>query len=557
MDCLGLPMRIRRHRFALALCTLLGVAACGGGSGGGDGAVAPPPPPPPPPAPTITTAEAVRFLRQATFGPTATSVARVQTLGYDGWITEQLGQAPSLQLTYMGTLPPPENAFVGQSNRMDAWFRHAITGNDQLRQRVAFALSEIMVVSDRGVLFDFPNGLAYYYDTLAQRAFGNYRDLMEAVTLTPAMGVYLSMLGNEKPDPARNIRPDENYARELMQLFTIGLVELGIDGTPVLDGQGQPIPTYDQSIIEGFAHVYTGWTFAGSPAFHQPSYIFAAPMQAYPAFHDTGTKKLLNGTVLPAGQTPQKDLDDALDNIFAHPNVGPFIGKQLIQRLVTTNPSPAYVARVARVFDDDGTGVRGNLGAVVRAILLDSEARAAPSGDAGGKLTEPLLRLTGVWRAYGARAVSGRYLFANPEVFFGQAPLRAPSVFNFFRPSYAPPGELRDRGLVSPEMEITNETTSSSVNNFLAYAIYLRHSQTPNLGDDDIVIDIDDELPYANDSALLVSRAAERLLGGAISNDLRGEAVALANRWPASEAATRVVEVIHTIASSPEYAVLR
>jgi uncharacterized protein (DUF1800 family) len=457
----------------------------------------------------------------------------------------------------MRSLPAPENAFEGQRNRMDAWFRFAINGEDQLRQRVAFALSEIMVVSDRGVLFNYPNGLAYYYDTLAQGAFGNFRDLMEAVTLTPAMGVYLSMLGNEKPDPARNIRPDENYARELMQLFTIGLVELDIDGRQTLDGDGQPIPTYDQSIIEGFAHVYTGWTFANSQSFHQPSYIFAAPMQAYPAFHDTGTKTLLNGVVLPAGQTPQKDLDDALDNIFAHPNVGPFICKQLIQRLVTTNPSPAYVARVARVFNDDGTGVRGNLRAVVRAILLDSEARAAPAGDAGGKLTEPLLRLVGVWRAYGAAAPSGRYLFPNPDLFFAQAPLRAPSVFNFFRPHYAPPGEIRDRGLVSPEMEITNETTTSSVNNYLAYAIYLRHSQVAGLGDDDIVIDIDAELPFANDAGVLATRAADRLLGGAISDGLRAEAVGMANRWPATERAARVVEVIHAIASSPEYAVLR
>jgi uncharacterized protein (DUF1800 family) len=554
-------MRVSGVRLAIVLGAMLVVNGCGGGSGGGTAPVQAPPapgaPPPPPPAPTISNADAARFLRQATFGPTEASVARVKSLGYSGWISEQLGAAPSLELPYMRSLPAPANAFEGQRNRLDAWFRNAITGPDQLRQRVAFALSEIMVVSDRGVLFDTPNGLAYYYDTLAQNAFGNFRALMEAVTLTPAMGVYLSMLGNEKPDAQRNIRPDENYARELMQLFTIGLVELREDGTPRLDGNGQPIPTYDQSIIEGFAHVYTGWTFANSASFRQPSYIYAAPMQAYPPFHDTGAKKLLRGVVLPAGQTPDQDLDAALDNIFAHPNVGPFIGRQLIQRLVTTNPSPAYVARVARVFNDDGTGVRGNLGAVVRAILQDDEARAAPSGDAGGKLTEPLLRLTGLWRAYDARATSGRYLFANPDAFFGQAPLRAPSVFNFFRPNYAPPGEIRTRGLVSPEMEITHETTSSSVNNYLAYAIYLRHSQTANLGADDIAIGIDAELPFANDLATLVARAADRLLGGAISQGLRDEALAMANRWPATQAATRVVEVIHTIATSPEYAVLR
>ena len=246
-----------------------------------------------------------------------------------------------------------------------------------------------MVVSQQGALIEAPFSLASYYDLLVENAFGNYRDLIEDVTLHPAMGVYLSMLGNERPDPASNIRPDENYARELMQLFSIGLVELNGDGSARLDGQNQAIPTYDQSIIEGFAHVYTGWTYAGfanfEDAFRTP-FNQVVPMQLYADFHDTGTKKVLNGVELPAGQTGAADLAAALDNIFDHPNVGPFIALRLIHRLVTSNPSPGYVERVAGVFNDNGSGIRGDLAAVVRTILLDDEARPDMRIEIDGKV---------------------------------------------------------------------------------------------------------------------------------------------------------------------------
>ena len=240
-----------------------------------------------------------------------------------------------------------------------------------------------MVVSQLGVLNNYPYGLASYYDTLSRNAFGNYRDLIEDVTLHPAMGVYLSMLGNEKPDAANNIRRDENYARELMQLFSIGLVELNLDGTVKTDTQGQPIPTYDQATIEAFAHVYTGWTFAGAPVFRGARATLTnqvIPMQLWQNFHDTGPKTLLNGFVVPAGQTGDQDLAMALDNIFNHDNVGPFLATRLIERLTTSNPSPQYVERVARVFNDNGQGIRGDLGAVVKAILLDAEARSDMMG---------------------------------------------------------------------------------------------------------------------------------------------------------------------------------
>jgi uncharacterized protein (DUF1800 family) len=537
-----------------AACVLL--VACGGGGGGSSAAPAAPPVVVPP-APSISVADAARFLRQASFGPTPADVAALRSAGYEQWIAGQVAAAPSLERPYMQALPAPASNAEGQANRVEAWLRHAVLGPDQLRQRVAFALSEIMVVSDRGALSAQPNGLAYYYDLLVQNAFGNFRELMEVVTLSPAMGVYLSMLGNEKPDAARNIRPDENYARELLQLFTVGLVELDPEGRERRDGDGIPLPAFDQSVIEGFAHVFTGWTFGGSTGFRTPSRNYERQMQAFAGFHDTGAKRLLNGVVLPPGQTPQQDLEAALDNIFAHPNVPPFISRQLIQRLVTANPSPAYVGRVARVFENDGSGTRGNLAAVVRAILLDAEARSPAAGDGNGKLTEPLLRLVAVWRAYGARAASGRYRYANPEAAFAQAPLRAPSVFNFFSPQYAPAGEIRTRGLVSPEMEITNETTTGTVDNQLATFIYTRNSTATNLGENDIFIDIDAELAFAGDAAVVVDRAATRLLGGAISAGLRADATAMVARIPASSAALRVAEAIHFIAASPEFAVLQ
>ena len=242
---------------------LVGVAGCGGGGGGSE-----PEPPVIPPAP-VTKAEAVLLLNQATFGALNNDVQSVIGMRQEAWIDNQLQQAPSLQLPHVQSVPPPIFQFQLQPDRVDIWFRNVLHGNDQLRQRVAFALSEIMVVSQLGALGDAPYALADYYDVLARNAFGNYRTLLQEVTLHPAMGVYLSMLGNEKPNPALNIRPDENYARELMQLFSIGLVELNTDGSEKVDAQNQPIPTYDQATIEGFAHVFTGWTWAGSPNFPQ------------------------------------------------------------------------------------------------------------------------------------------------------------------------------------------------------------------------------------------------------------------------------------------------
>lgn len=540
----------------LAICFSMLLGGCGSGDSGGGA----------PPANTgltdpnpfnLSNQDAMRFLRQATFGADADDMDELKSLGYEAWIDSQRTLNPSLQLPYMNSLAAPENNFEGQTNRIDAWFQNVLTKDDQLRQRVAFAFSEIMVVSQNSALFNTPRGLASYYDMLSRNALGNFRELIEEVTLHPAMGVYLSMLGNEKPDVDRNIRPDENYARESMQLFTIGLIELNLDGSPRLNSLGEEIPTYDQSIIEEFAHVYTGWVTGGSLGFYNRSNNYTIPMKAFPEFHDTGEKRLLNGLVLEAGQTPEEDLEAALDNVFNHDNVAPFISRQLIQRLVSANPSPDYIRRVASTFNDDGSGVRGNLFAVVKAILLDEEARVIQSGEYSGKLVEPIIRLTEVWRAYDASATNGRYIFPVPEVWFAQAPLRAPSVFNFFSPGYAPAGEIKNLGLVSPEMGITNETTTASTNNYLAWSIYLRNSSSEDLEPQSIFIDIESELPFAGNADELVSRVAARLTGGSISDALREQAVSMVELFPQGSEAFRVAEAINTIAASPEYATLQ
>ncbi len=547
---------VRRLRHLFILGAALALAACGGSSSGGSGGGSGQPPPPP----VISKADAFQFLNQATFGATEAEAARVQEIGYEAWIAEQLALPASVQLPFIQSLPPPQFPFQLQDDRVDIWFRHALGAPDQLRQRVAFALSEIMVVSQLGALNNAPFALADYYDLLARNAFGNFRTLIEDVTLHPAMGVYLSMLGNQKPNPALNIRPDENYARELMQLFTIGLVELAPDGTVRTDGRGDPIPTYDQAVIEGFAHVFTGWHFAGAPSFElaRPTPLNQVqPMQLYPDFHDTGPKQLLNGVVLPAGQSGEQDLAAALDNIFAHPNVGPFIATRLIERLVTSNPSPAYVARVAAVFDDNGTGLRGDLAAVVRAILLDDEARPDPRMDTDGKLKEPLLRLTQLWRAYDGTAATGSYGFQGAYILYGQGPLQSPSVFNFFSPFYAPPGEIKDRGLVAPELQIATEFQNTLLTNLFALYTFVNNQQNPDLRPDQVAIDLAEELAVAADTDALIDLVDGKLLGGEMSPTLRSEIAGMLGLIPASEGLARAAEAVYLTVTSPEYAYQR
>jgi uncharacterized protein (DUF1800 family) len=539
---------VTRRIAVIALAAAL--AACGGGGGGdgggpGGGAM-------PPPQPAITRQDAARFLRQASFGPTPAAIDRVIQLGYGDWIDAELAKPASLHTPYLRS----QGATPTQAQRLEAWTRFAVAGEDALRQRVAFALSQILVVSERSALGQYPLALSTYYDLLVAGAFGNYRELIEQVTLNPAMGVYLSMLGNQRPDPARNIRPDENYARELMQLFTIGLVELAPDGSVRRDPQGQPLSTYDQATIEGFAHVFTGWNFAGTLQAGRPTFDFERPMEPIEFLHDRGEKRLLGGAVLPAGQDARADLEAALDNIFAHPNVGPFVSRQLIQRLVASNPSPEYVRRVAARFEDNGRGVRGDLGAVVRAVLLDHEARNPPAG-AAGRLEEPLIRVMALWRAFGARSASGRYPLGFIDFLIEQGPLRASSVFNFYRPDYAPPGEMRELGLAAPEMQITHEATTAGLANVLAIWTFVYNSGNANLRPEDVYIDLAAEAALAGEPARLVDAVASKLTGGALSDGLRAELVEMIRLIPANLGTARAAEAVYGIVTAPEYAVLR
>jgi len=574
------------------------LASCGGGGGSsggssGSGVAAPP----------VSKVEAFRFLNQSTFGATEAEASRLIALGdsntaYTRWIDAQVAKPASLLLPALEAAypnPVPQGFNIGSLNavRLEGWFNNVVYGEDQLRQRVAFALSEIMVVSQVGALLNLPNATADFHDMLARNAFGNYRTLLEEVTLHPAMGVYLSMLGNQKAVAGTNLRPDENYAREMMQLFSIGLVELNIDGSNRLDAGGQPIPTYNQEIIEGFARVFTGWkwacsstvttcTFANTRPQLAPvtGYNQIKPMQLFADQHETGTKRLLaysgstltNGTI-PANQSGAQDLKDALDNVFNHSNVGPFISRQLIQKLVTSNPSPAYVQRVAEKFNNDGSGRRGNLEAVVRAILLDSEARGAATGAQAayaGKLKEPLLRLTQLWRAYNARSASGkigaaRNFAGGASAVFGQAQGSSPSVFNFFSPFFAPSGEIADAGRVAPEMQIATEYANTQIANFFWTQSLNRTQLATTLNADDMFINTTDELAIAADSEALVNRVAEKLLGGStqMSSALKSETKTQIERTsvpatnPTTALATRTADAIYLIVTSPEFALQR
>lgn len=529
-------------------------------------------------------AAAARFLAQATFGPTWEDMARVERLGYSGWIDEQVALPMSSQLRFLNAASAVSGGEMRREWRMDAWFLHAIGGRDpfdpqlmhrdQLRQRVAFALSEIFVLSDANsdLLGNAPHGVTDYYDTLARGAFGNFRKLLEDVTLHPAMGIYLSMMQNQKPDPARNIRPDENYAREVLQLFSVGLVRLNPDGSPILEN-GAKVPTYGQETVKGFAHVFTGWTFNGCGQFDCYFYdsdapAWVRPMQNHAAYHASAQAKqllvypgvALPGGVLPAGGDGPSDLRAALDNIFYHPNVGPYIGRQLIQRLVTSNPSPSYVARVAARFNDNGHGVRGDMKAVVTAVLLDPEAREAAYRPANfGKVREPLLRLTHVWRAMKARSQSGFMdEFWTIGYGMGQAPLSSPSVFNFFSPSYSPIGEPAQLGLAAPELQLATDFMLPGTEGYLGAKIYEVYVGAPDLDEHEVAIDLTDELPYAVRPADLIQRYNTLFLSGQMSARMRNVLLQRLNGMPADseeERRARVQEALYIIVNSPEYVV--
>jgi uncharacterized protein (DUF1800 family) len=497
-------------------------------------ASADPPVPEDPPAEGTLTGEPLkrdvsRFLMQATFGPTQTEIDALaadiesrggdRIAGYSAWIDAQFALDQTKLLDYVQAADAQEWALrgtdpinyttgdePGPNNRRRGWWTLAVKANDQLRQRVAFALGEIFVVSEAtdDIVQTRHYGAANYYDMLAANADGSYRALLGSVSHSPVMGKYLSSLKNQKAivDGSGKVlvSPDENYAREVMQLFSIGLVQLNADGSVKLNSSGSPTPTYTNSDITELARVLTGWSFSkangskasGYPvqdntnfnAGYGPQYFQASwlnPMRNFSTFHDSGSKVVL-GTTIAADLTGDQDLDTALDILANHPNTAPFVGRRLIQRLVTSNPGAGYIYRVAKVFDDDGTGRRGNLKAVVKAILLDREARnAAVALQVGhGKQKEPMLRYVQLLRAfsgasklplsdltaYGYPASQldnfpggvTRYRYPNTDTQLAQTPMRSPTVFNWFLPGYSPPGAIAAAGLVAPEMQLTTET---------------------------------------------------------------------------------------------------
>ncbi len=496
-----------------------------------------------------------------TFGPDAALIDEVARTGEAAWLDEQLALPPSRHLPivqrYLAeygfdvNADPPPGTF-----RRFAWWERTLTAPDQLRQRVAYALSQIFVVSDNvDDLFINPLGLASYYDTLLEHAFGNFRDLLRAVSLHPAMGVYLSHVNNGRTDPVAMTFPDENYAREVMQLFTIGLYQLNADGTPVLDGTGDRIPTYDNDDIREFSRIFTGLSFGpaqpGGPSFFGKELpVLHVPMRMFDDYHEPGEKRLLNGTVVPAGQSGLADIDAAVDNLFEHPNVGPFIGRLLIQRLVTSNPSPGYVARVAAAFAGDATTPRGDMARVIRAVLTDPEAAA------GIHLREPFLRYVALNRAVGVSSDDGTYpgLGFVAQFLLGQHVLSAPSVFNFYSPDFSPGGPLREAGLVAPEFQITTQSTIVGLTNLLAYTLFSPQAIDTPEGFASIRLELTDWTALADDTDALLDRIDLVLAAGTLDPATRG-AIADAIAPLEADPELRARLALYLAASAPAVAV--
>lgn len=569
-------------RFADIICYfIIGLLLQGCFDNGSDGSDAPSPPPAttippiivpvePPVLDEIDLNSASRLAARATFGLSYEKIAQIAQWGEENWLNIQFLIPPGLHKPVVdqlkqrqlsgefGAIEKEIDNFEFFFRRMALW-QQLMNSPDTLRQRVAFALSEIFVVSENvDALFADPYALSDYYDTLLVHAFGNYRDLLKAVTLHPSMGVYLSHVNNRKANPDKNTFPDENYAREVMQLFSIGLFELNRNGTLKRDDQGNPIPTYGNKEIREFAKIFTGLSFGGPGAhFGNPRPYFLAPMQMFDSQHTPGQKRLLNGVVVPAGQTGMQDVENALDNLFNHPNVGPFIGKLLIQRLVTSNPSSDYVERVAQAFNGESSGVRGDMKAVLRAVLLDPEAeeydRAAIDF---GKLREPLLRYTALLRQFNASSADG--FFANLGIFVQelarQHPLSAPSVFNFYLPTYSPSGEIANLGLVAPEFQITNASTIVGISNLADIVLFVglvNDFQEPPFMS--AQLDLSEYLLIAEDSGKLLDRLDTTMTYGELSEEMRS--VILEIIEPIEQSELRIKMAIYLIFTSPDYAV--
>ncbi|MEM6545340.1 MAG: DUF1800 family protein [Pseudomonadota bacterium] len=603
----------------MLIAIVFGLTACGGGGGGGNGQSQNPPPPvsdsgnqppptnpdgdatPPSPSPlpgngNPTSGEgnpddeeppagsddeleplsgiyaASRLASRTSFGSDWTTIQQINGMGEEPWLEAQFALPISshdlvvdelVSLEQAGTFDEliernNINNFQGLYGRA-AWWHTTVTGEDQLRQRVAYALSQIFVISDSvNALFLSTYATSNYYDMLLRNAFGNYRDLLLEVTLHPSMGLYLSHLNNAKGDPDAGTFPDENYAREVMQLFSIGLFELNQDGSERVDDTGRPIATYDNQDIGEFAKVFTGLGFGGdNNRFGSRRANYREPMRMFNQFHDTSEKRLLNGVLVPAGQDGLADIEAAVDNLFDHPNTPPFIGRQLIQRLVTSNPSPEYISRVSAAFIDNGDGIRGDMQAILRAILLDPEARATPSEERNfGKLREPLLRYTAMLRQLNVRSPDGFYANVGTVVQdrIQQHPLSAPSVFNFYLPNHVPIGEIAEAGLVAPEFQITNSNSVVEISNLMQLAVigdFVNDIQEPPFAM--ATLTLTDFLPLAGDIDALLDRLDTVFTYGTLSAQTRESIGTLLALIDDEELRVRIAAYLVLI--SPDYAV--
>jgi uncharacterized protein (DUF1800 family) len=501
----------------------------------------------------LTPRAAARFLDQATWGPTPASIAQVQSIGISDWLTTQFA---------LNTSDLPDQVILNSAGKPNgvlapveqAFFQNAVMGSDQLRQRVAFVLSQIWVVSETSGV-NYAYAFPPYWRIFRDNAFGNYRDLMKAVTLSPAMGRYLNMANNVKGDPAKNTSANENYAREMMQLFTLGLTQLNPDGSAVVDQNGIPVATYNQAVVTNMAKALTGWTYPTAPGATakraNPPYYFGQ-MFAVEAEHDTTAKTIFQNITIPAGQTAEQDLESVLDAVMAQPTMAPFVSQQLIEHLVTSNPSPQYIARVSNVFLNDGTGVKGNLKAVITAILTDPEARAGDDPSAAvnptfGHMREPILFMTNVMRGLNATLGPNSAIY-NDASLTGESLFHSPSVFSYFSPQYRIAG-----GLLGPEFQIYSTATSTERANLVNGALYAKLDKSTTV----------DLSPFEREAAapsFLINYISQVFLHSSMSPDLQQavtDAMSAVTEASGPNAEAMAQAALYVVLTSGEYQIIQ
>ena len=526
-----------------------------------------------------------RLMRQATMGVSYQDMATFSKMTPEKWIDEQMNRSsPNMlekmikdRILWRGYVKSlgfdfKEDTVVVRSEDFNiSWWDHNLNNKDYLKQRIAYVLSQIFVISSRSdVISEHAHGQASYYDLLVKHSFGNFKNLLMDITLHPSMGIYLSHFNNSKTIPERNIHPDENYAREVMQLFSIGLHQLNIDGTLKLDSLKNPIPTYTQKDIKELAKVFTGLSAGRAGQFSKPdrpvnfgfdryNTDFSTPMAMFEEWHELGGKSFLN-LYIPSGQKGMKDIEMAIDYIYKHPNVGPFIGKQLIQKIVTSNPSPSYIKKVAETFNNNGLGVRGDMAAVFKAILLHPEARSCESisSPIQGKLQEPLVRLFERIRNYKLIPDANNKIFTDGGSAYwnyDQNIMSAPSVFNFYQPGYSPLGSLRNNNLSGPEFQMHNSSSSlrwaNSVMNSDWQVGYIWRTQREGFYE----LDISDLNAYANDSEALLNQLDKRFTRGQLTS--RTRKLMKYNIDRNLRTRERVQSAIGILLLSPEYNILK